>query len=201
MKDNQQPSPMAYAKYVATVPGGAAGPHLARPSTDQGAALVQRRPARREPGPHRPDGPRAQERDVRPARRDGLQGDRGRLPLGLPARFRLRASHHRERPHPRGRHDPGAHAVSRGPHPAHLRIGASGRRAPSSTSTTRSRRCSDGSSSDWTRPASQKIATDAAALLSRPRIDVARRPSSSTSTRPRASPAPNSTTPWRSATR
>ena len=53
----QQPSPMAFAKYRATVPARPARPHLARPPTHQGAPLVQRRPARRKPGPHRSDGP------------------------------------------------------------------------------------------------------------------------------------------------
>ena len=56
----------------------------------QGAAVVLGRPARRQPGAHRPDGPRAQAADVRDPRRDGLQGDRGRLPVGVAARLRLR---------------------------------------------------------------------------------------------------------------
>ena len=45
-----------------------------------GAAVVQRRPARRQPGADRPDGPAAQAAHVRRAGEDGLQGDRGRLP-------------------------------------------------------------------------------------------------------------------------
>ena len=104
----------------------AARPHVARPATDDGAAVVQRRPARWKSGPHRSDGPRAQERHVLAPRRDGLQGDRGGLSLGVPAGLRLRAPDHRGSPDPRGRHDPSAHAVSRGPHPADLRVAARG---------------------------------------------------------------------------
>ena len=33
------------------------------------------------------------------------------LSVGVPARLRFRASHHRERAHPRGRDDPGTHPV------------------------------------------------------------------------------------------
>ena len=40
--------------------------------------------------------------------RDGLQGDRGRLPQRQPDRLRLRAQAHRRGPHPRRRHDLGA---------------------------------------------------------------------------------------------
>ena len=65
------------------------GPHLAVARDHRAAAVVQRRPARRQPGPHRPDGRRAQAPDVRPARRAGLQGDRGRLPGREPDRLRL----------------------------------------------------------------------------------------------------------------
>ncbi len=79
------------------------------------------RPARRQPGPHRPDELRAQAADVPAARADGLQGDRGRLPVGEPDRLRLLPRAHRGRPHPRRRDDPGADAVPRPPHRAHLR--------------------------------------------------------------------------------
>ena len=82
---------------------------------------MRRRPARRQPGPHRPDELRAQAAHVRAARADGLQGDRGRLPVGEPDRLRLLSRAHRGRPHPRRRDDPGADAVPRPPHRAHLR--------------------------------------------------------------------------------
>ena len=62
------------------------------------AAVVQRRPARRQPGPDRPDGPGPQAADVRDAGRDGLQGDRGRVPVGVAARLRLRPPDHRGGP-------------------------------------------------------------------------------------------------------
>ena len=52
---------------------------------------------------------------------DGLQGDRGRLPVGLAARLRLRAPADRAGPDPRRRHDPGAGAVPRRADRAHLR--------------------------------------------------------------------------------
>ena len=79
------------------------------------------RPARREPGAHRPDGRRAQDAHVQAAREDGLQGDRGRLPEREPDRLRLLPRAHRGRAHPRRRDDPGAHPVPRPPHRAHLR--------------------------------------------------------------------------------
>ena len=60
-----------------------------------GAALVQRRPARRQPGADRADGQRAQAAHVRDAGADRLQGDRGRLSLGVADRVRFRAPAHR----------------------------------------------------------------------------------------------------------
>ena len=83
-----------------------------------------RRPARRQPGAHRPHGPRAQAADVRHAREDGVQGDRGRVPLGVAARLRLRAPAHRGGPRPRRRHHPGARPVPPGADRAHLRVPA-----------------------------------------------------------------------------
>ena len=87
---------------------------------------------------------------------DGLQGDRGRLPVGEPARLRLRAPADRGRPHPRGRHDPGAHAVPRRTDRAHLRVDSRVATRRSSTSTTRRRCCSARSCSAWTRTASPR---------------------------------------------
>ena len=65
------------------------------PSSPQAAALALHRPARRQPGPDRPHDPGAQAPHVRPARAHGLQGDRGRLPVGQPDRLRLRPLAHR----------------------------------------------------------------------------------------------------------
>ena len=120
----QQPSGMPTQKYVPFQEpdrGRAARPHVARPGDDQGPALVRGRPARRQPGAHRPDGRRAQDAHVQAAREDGLQGDRGRLPEREPDRLRLLPRAHRRRPHPRRRDDPGAHPVPGPPHRAHLR--------------------------------------------------------------------------------
>ena len=120
----QQPSGMPVAKYVpfqdqiaVDLPDRTWPTQRHRP----GAALVRGRPARRQPGPHRPDEPGAQEADVRAARADGLQGDRGRVPEREPDRLRLRAAAHRGGPHPRRRDDPGADPVPRPPDRAHLR--------------------------------------------------------------------------------
>ena len=87
----------------------------------QGAAVVLGRPARRQPGPHRPDGPDPEAAPVRGAGRDGLQGDRGRLPVGQPARLRLRPPADRGGSDPRRRDDPGAHPVPPGADRAHVR--------------------------------------------------------------------------------
>ena len=197
----QESSPMAFAKYRATVPRRPARAHLARPATDQGAPLVQRRPARREPGAHRPDGPRAQERDVRAPGRDGFQGDRGRLSRRPPSPTSTSC----------------ARSSRRTSVPEDVTIQVLTQcREDLIRRTYESLRGIEASH----RPLLQ-LDLDAAAsrrLRSRQRwreedrdrrgravqlarVDVARRPSSSTSTRPRASPAPSSTTPSRSATR
>ena len=89
----------------------------------QGADLVLGRPARRQSGADRADGRRAQEPHVPPARRHGLQGDRGRLSLGFADRLRLRPLDHRERRDSRRRRDPGADPVPAGTDRAHLRGG------------------------------------------------------------------------------
>ena len=105
-----------------------AGPHLARQGDHRGAALALDRPARRQPGAHRPDEPGAEDDDVRPPGPDGLQGDRGRLPGGQRDRLRVRPPAHRERPDPRRRHHLGADPGPRGPHRAQRPV--AGRRTP-----------------------------------------------------------------------
>ena len=93
-----------------------------------GAAVALHRPARRQPGADRPDVARAQAPDVRPAGRDGLQGDRGRVPVGQRDRLRLRAPADRARQGARGRDHLGADPGPRGPDRAHHRV--AGRRPP-----------------------------------------------------------------------
>ena len=75
-----------------------------------------------------PMSPGAQAPDVRPAGLDGLQGDRGRLPVGERDRLRLRAPADRARQGARGRHHLGADPGARGPDRAHHAV--AGRRAP-----------------------------------------------------------------------
>jgi len=110
-------------------PGRHPRPYVARPADHPGSALALHRPARRQPGPDRPDVAGAQACDVRSAGEDGLQGDRGRLP-GLRAdRLRLRALDRRGRGRDPGRcddlrTDPGP----RGPDRADRRV-AEGREA------------------------------------------------------------------------
>ncbi len=58
-------------------------PPLAEPHHQQAASVVQRRFARRQPGPRRADGARQEAPHVRAVAAHGLQGDRGRLPLRL----------------------------------------------------------------------------------------------------------------------
>ena len=105
-----------------------AGPHLAGQPHHAGAAVALHRPARRQPGPHRPDDARTQDEDVRAPGPDGLQGDRGRLPERQPDRLRLRAPADRAGQGARGRHDLGAHPGPRGPDRAHRPVAR--RRAP-----------------------------------------------------------------------
>ncbi len=118
---------MPHQRYEPFIPVVLDRPHLAGQAHREGAALVRGRPARRQPGPHRPD-------DARPASStmfqllvaDGLQGDRGRLPERQPDRLRLRAPAHRGGPDPRRRRHPGADPGSRGAHRAHLRVASRG---------------------------------------------------------------------------
>ena len=116
--------PMPFGKYRPQVPLVLADRTWPEPDHRQGAAVVLGRPARRQPGAHRPDGPDAQAAHVRRPRADGLQGDRGRFPGGEPARLRLHPPAHQGGPDPRRRHDPGARAVPPGAARAHVRVAA-----------------------------------------------------------------------------
>ena len=102
---------------------------------------------------------------------------------------------------PRRRRDPGAGAVPGGADRADLRVAGRGARAPSCTSTTRCPSCSAASSSGSTRPGIVDIAVKAAELCKKYEAQLCRAPRSATSTRPRASPGPSRTSPWRSARR
>ena len=158
------PKPMPFEKYRAVRAARAPRPHLAGPQLTKAPTVVRGRPARRQPGAHRPDGPGPQAADVRDPGGHGLQGDRGRVPVGQPARLRLRAPADRGGPHPRRRHHPGADPVPRRPDRAHLRVDRRAHHGPSSTSTTRPRCCSAGSCSGSTRTASPRSRSNAAKL-------------------------------------
>ena len=118
------PAPMPFHHYRPFTPDPAAGSHVAVPGDHPGAALVQRGPARRQPGPDRSDGPGAQAAHVRPAGAVRLQGDRGGLPGRLPARLRLRPPAHRGGPDPGRRDHPGPHPGPARADRAHLRVAA-----------------------------------------------------------------------------
>jgi hypothetical protein len=85
------------------------------------ADLVQRRPARRQPGADRADG-RRRKRACSRAGEDRLQGDRGRLPAASQTDFEFVPRAHREKPDPRRRHHPGADAGAARADRAHLRV-------------------------------------------------------------------------------
>ena len=194
------PSPMAFDKYRSHVPLVLHDRTWPDGQFDHAPPLGQRRPARRQPGSHRPHGLRAQARAVPDPDRRRVQGDRGRVPLGLSDRLRLPAPHHRREPGPRRRRDPGARAVPPGADRAHLRVArrcdASGgallqlgvraaapRRLRAGQGRHHRHRGEGGASS---------------ARSTRRRSPVQR---SATSTRRRASPEPSPTTRWRSARR
>ena len=118
----QKPSPMAYQRYTAFTPIALADRTWPGTVITQGPALVRGRPARRQPGPDRPDDPGPQEAHVRAAGADGLQGDRGRVPLRQPDGLRLRPRADRGRHDPRRRRHPGPDPVPRAPDRAHLRV-------------------------------------------------------------------------------
>ena len=123
------------------------------------------------------------------------------FPSAQPDRLRLRPPADRGGPDPRRRHDPGADPGARAPDRAH----ASSRSAAptraivhlyNSTSTLQ-RRVVFGLDRDGIKD----IAVQGAQLVPEVRRDDARTPTCATSTRRRASPAPSSTSPSRSATR
>ena len=122
--------PVTHAVRQVPLPRAArpARPHVARPPVHPRPALGQRRPARRQPGAHRPHGPGAQAGAVPDADRRRLQGDRGRVPLRVADGLRLPAAHHRRRARPGRRRDPGAGAVPPGADRADVRV--AGRRVP-----------------------------------------------------------------------
>ncbi len=84
------------------------------------------RSPRRQSGADRAHGRRAQDAHVQAPDRHGIQGDRGRVSLGLADGLRFRALHHRGRLHSRGRGDPGADPVPPRADRPHLRGGEGG---------------------------------------------------------------------------
>ena len=96
--------------------------HVARPAHHQGAAVVLGRPARRQPGADRPDGPDSQAAHVRGAGQHGVQGDRGRVPAASQPDFDFIRQLINEDLDSRRRHDPGARAMPAGADRAHLRV-------------------------------------------------------------------------------
>ena len=102
----------------------------------------------------------------------------------------------------RRRHHPGAHPVARGADPPHLREPEGLRRAPSCISTTPPPSCSAAWCSSSTKPGIVDIAVKGATLIRKLERELGmeeRR--SAMSIRPKASPAPSSTSPRRSARR
>ena len=113
-----------------------------------------------------------------------LQGDRGRLPVGLADRLRLRAPADRGGPDPRRRHHPGADAGARRADRAHLR-GAARRPARDRASLQLDlARCSAASCSASTAPASSTSPCAARALIQRAGRARCRRPTCASSIRP-----------------
>ena len=132
--------------------------------------------------------------------RHGLQGDRGRLPVGQPDRLRLRPPADRGRPGPRRRHHPGADPGPRRADRAHLRVPArrqAGDRPPLQLDVAP---CSAASCSAPTAPASSTSPSTAPSWCASWPSRWAT-PRSASSTRRSPSPAPSSTSPSRSATR
>ena len=117
------------SKYRPFAPVRPDGPHLARRRADAGRPIwcsVDLRDGNQ--ALIEPMDIAAQAAHVRDAGGDRLQGDRGRLPLGLADRIRLRAQADRGRPDARRRDDPGADPGARAADPPHLRV-AAGRQA------------------------------------------------------------------------
>ena len=145
--------PMPLAEIPLPRPAPTARPHLARRQFDQAPrwASVDLRD-----GNQALIDPMDSERKLAIFQRWSTWGSRRSrsVPLGQPDRLRLPAPDHRRGPRPRRRRDPGAHPVPPGAHRAHVRVAPGAQRASSSTSTTRSPSCNDGSSSGSTRRAS-----------------------------------------------
>ena len=76
------------------------------------AHLDEHRHARRQPGPDRTDGRRAQTALLRTAGRRGPEGNRSCFPIGLGHGLQLRAPAHRGRTHSRRRHHRGADPIA-----------------------------------------------------------------------------------------
>src|SRR6185312_8852640 len=91
------------------------------PDPDGRAHVVQRGPARWQPGADRADGLRPQDAAVPTAPEDWLQGDRDWISVGLSDRLQLHAGVDRGRADSRGRYGPGAHPGACRPHHANLR--------------------------------------------------------------------------------
>ena len=194
------PSPMPFGKYRSHVPLVLHDRTWPDRQFTRAPALGQRRPARRQPGPDRPDGLRAQAGAVPDAGRRRLQGDRGRVPLGLPDRLRLPAPDHRRGAHPRRRRDPGAGPVPPGADRAHLRVPgrrAAGRRALLQlgvrAAAARRVRARQGGH--------RRHRGQGGRAVQEVRGRSCPGPTSATSTRPRASPGPSRTSRSRSARR
>ncbi len=176
------------------------GPRVAQPPDRARPDLVLGGPARRQPGPHRPDGPGPQAADVQGPRRHGLQGDRGRVPVRVAAGLRLHPPADRRGPDPRRRHDPGPDPVPPRADRADVRVPA-GREAGDRPllqlhlGPAAARRLPPG---QGRRDEDRRRRRAASAWSRRPGCPA---PRSATSTRPRASPAPSSTTRSRSAPR
>ena len=124
----QRASGMPVQRYRRVPADRPARPHLADEPDHPGPALALHRPARRQPGADRPDVARAEAPHVRPARGHGLQGDRGRVPLGQRDRLLLRPPADRARQGARGRDHLRADAGARGPDRADDPV--AGRRTP-----------------------------------------------------------------------
>ena len=190
--------PMPFQKYRPYDDRRPARPHLAGPRVtsapiwcstdlrDGNQALVDPMDAARK------------QKVLRPARRARLQGDRGRLPLGVEDRLRLRPHARRGGPDPRGHDDRGADAGAAGADRADVEAIDGARRAIvhlyNSTSETQRRVVFR-----LDRAGITELAVRGAALCSE--LAGRRDATSSSSTRPRASTAPSSTTRSRSARR
>jgi len=191
VRDNQQPSPMAHAKYVATVAVDLPT-HLARPPTDQGRLVGAASIFATVTSADRSNGPGAQERDVHATHRNGIQGDRSRISVRLPARFRLRnGTSSGKRPDPEDVTIQVLTQCREDLIPPDLRIGHWARRAIIhfyNSISTLQRRVVFGLDKAGIKR------SDGRRGVCRPRSRCRRRTSSSTSTRPRVSPVPSLTT-------